>query len=302
MNYRAIPFVSPEDIFAEVKEELRSYFKTGAVDDLYFERWTHQAMSKFQKSAYPIKETFLPLNNFMADLPCDFNSVRELWVCGTLETAHYQNPTSYYYQKDCRVTRIDDRCHECFDEGCPNCCDPCSDDNPINKRKYQVTYKSTGETWFEYKFSHLLRPGNKTTLGKCSPDCFNKGIESMDTFAIEGNKLMTSFRDGNLHLVYYSDNSDEAGVLIPDKQRVKEYIHRHLVYKIFQQLANQVVDETFNQIQMKKQEAKQEVDEAYILALIDLRTETIEDKRRAIKKVNRRFGGYTRSLHIKQYY
>ena len=55
--YYKYSFISPEPLYATVKEELKSYFDTGAVDDLMFGTWTDKALRKLGKSSYSIAET-----------------------------------------------------------------------------------------------------------------------------------------------------------------------------------------------------------------------------------------------------
>lgn len=289
-------FTNTDSVYAEVKEELRSYFDTGSVDDLMFDKWTLNALGKLGRSAFPVRETFIPLNNYTGELPCDFKYVRELWVCGILDYKRLPNPSSVYYQQDCRVTRIMDRCDDCFDEEDINCCDECDDNHPSQLAKYQVTFKHTGQTFFEYRFKGLLKPGNNHAYDLCGKDCPNIGVNGMDTFDIRDGKLVTNFRDGNLHLIYYSDNTDEDGILIEDEFRLQDYIRKSLIYNVFRQLSNQVTDETFNQIQLKKQEAKMEMDIAQVELESYKKSQTIMKKANAISRINNRFNYFRRSL------
>ena len=52
--YYKYNFVSPEPIFAEVKEELRSYFDTGMVDDILFPKYVEDCLKRLGRSSYKI--------------------------------------------------------------------------------------------------------------------------------------------------------------------------------------------------------------------------------------------------------
>lgn len=282
-------FVSAEGIYAEVKEKLKSYFDSGSIDDVMFPKYTQRAMAKFRMSSKPIKETFIPLHNFTGDLPSDFHKVRELWACTVEFTDPIKDPSAYYYQTDCRITPIFDKCNECFDE---EDYQPCS-----IPAKYRVTHKVQGYTIFEYKFSHYLRPGNYNAKSHCGAQCPNIGCDSPDTFDIDGCKISTSFREGSLHLIYYSDNSDEDGnILIPDNAYVQQYLIDTLVFRCFEALDNQVTDESSNLIYRKKSEARQDMDSSYISASLELKKQSIYKVKDNITKSKQRFNGYKRSL------
>jgi len=59
-------FVSPEPVFAEVKEELSSYFASGAIDDVMFPRWAEDCLKRFRKSAFKIDQVVLEVKNYKA--------------------------------------------------------------------------------------------------------------------------------------------------------------------------------------------------------------------------------------------
>jgi hypothetical protein len=51
-------------LYATVKEELKSYFDTGAVDDLLFPTYVNKCLSKLGKTSYKITETPLYIEKF----------------------------------------------------------------------------------------------------------------------------------------------------------------------------------------------------------------------------------------------
>jgi hypothetical protein len=274
--YYKYEFVSPEPIFANVKEELESYFSTGVLDDLMFEPWLNRALGKLTKSMYKIEETVLHLEDFEAKLPENFKAIREAWLC-TKNHVYSPDHSYVYYQKDCRVTRINDNCNECFTPQDP----PCT----IIPDKYRVTHKITGHTIYEFSKHYLLKPGNISKSPKCDLFCRNFGSSAADSFDIAGDTFRTNFATGTVYIVYYSENYDEVGYqMIPDEDRVHEYLEKELIYKCFSKLLNQSTDETFNQLRIKKADTERERDEALIEAKIALKKETLDQKVRAIKK------------------
>lgn len=287
-------FITVDRAYSLVREELKSYFDTGSVDDSLFDIWSSQAMRKFQGSYMPVKQVYIPIENYIADLPEDFQKVKEAWACGIYHTSIIDNPTATYYQKDCRVTPIDDKCHECF---CPEDPQPCTCENidPM----YRVTHKITGSTLLEYWTSHLLLPEGRETLQRCGQNCPNTNLKTaQNRFSISGCRIQTSYREGGIHMLYYSTNLNEEGtLLIPDVMEVEDFLIKYLKFKVLEQVSNQTTDETFNQIERKLYKAEQDKTEAFISAETSLKKKTNYDIANLIVKRKNRLNRYRRSLY-----
>jgi hypothetical protein len=52
--YYKYNFVSPEPVYSTVKEELKSYFDTGAIDDLLFPTYLDKALKKLGRTTFVI--------------------------------------------------------------------------------------------------------------------------------------------------------------------------------------------------------------------------------------------------------
>jgi hypothetical protein len=116
-------------------------------------------------------------------------------------------------------------------------------------------------------------------------ECANYGSNSIDSFDIRGNKFVTNFRDGTVLLIMYATDYDEIGnQMIPDNYRIKEYVEAFIKFKIMEMMTNQTNDESFNQLQQKMLYYKQQYDEAYIMADIEIKKQDVYAKQRRIKK------------------
>ncbi len=267
-------FTSPEPIYAKVKEELRSYFASGLIDDLMFPEWTESCLKRFRKSAYKIEETMLDIKNYKAELPCDFNDVREAWMCTHTWSHLFQEPSSIYFQKDCRVDSPVQfgKCDQCFDT------ETCTTD-------FLVTWKSTNQIMFRFSHVFLMRPGilpyshpenhDQPQLGHNSSFGARMGNFDQNSYDIHDNNLVTTFCDGKVHLIYYADTTQDGLIqLVPDNFWVMDYIKKYIIYYCFRQLSNTITDESYNQIEKKRELAKQEQADAYTLADIELKKQT----------------------------
>lgn len=275
-------FESPAPLIALVKEEFKSYFDTGAVDDTVFPIYLEKCLKKLGKGSYKIIPALLPIKDFEGRLPDDFFSIREAWLATDI-SEQYTLPGAQYQQVESCSTRLDtpdiycDKCNEC---AMPD----------IIKAVYKTTFKA----FAYYHREYLLKPGNIWGKGECSEECKNLYASGPESFDIQGNKLVTSFREGTVYILYYSKELDCDGYqLVPDNFRIKEFIEHFLKAKIFEQLTNQCTDEGMLKFYDNKyKEYTTKSDEAYIIAQIESKKETIYDKHRKIKKVQNRFNKY----------
>lgn len=289
--YYKYNFISPEPTFAVVKEELKSYFDSGAVDTLMFPTYVDKCLRKLGKTGFDIYETVLQLDDFQSRLPDNFKYVREAWLCTNVNSLPHQSANSLYSQAASSTTIqispivTNQPCQniECTTDNCTGCM----------PELIQAVYKTNNSTMFSYKREYLLKPGNISTKKYCSTDCANFGSSAPDTFDIRDNKFTTNFRKGDVYLIYYGTEYDDSGLqLVPDNYRILEWIESFLKYKVFETLSNQVNDETFNQIQAKLAYYKQESEEKYILAETEVKKQTAYEKQRAIKRNLNRFQMY----------
>src|SRR4051812_30732355 len=103
-------FISPEPLYAEIREELGSYFATGVIDDLMFPIYTNKALNKLSRASLPIRNIMLFLDNYTAILPSGFKKVRELWVCTDVASKSIRTGGSEYVVTSTLMNHNVDRC------------------------------------------------------------------------------------------------------------------------------------------------------------------------------------------------
>lgn len=304
--YYKYNFVSPDPIYATVKEELKSYFDTGAIDDLLFPTYLDKCLRKLGRATYVIAETALVIEDFQSRLPDNFYAVREAWMCTTLNGYPYQTANSFYSQAysqtTIQVSPLTIQGNPCNNPACnePLC------DGTCMPELIQAVYKTNNQVALTYQKQYLLKPGNISARAHCDVaytdawDYYGQdlmdntpGASSYDSFDIRDNKFVTNFREGVVHLIFYAQDYDSLGnQLIPDNFRVREYLEHFIKYKVFEMLTNQTNDETFNQLQQKLVYYKQLADEAFIMADIELKKQTTYQKQHRIKQQLNKFNMY----------
>lgn len=289
--YYKYKFVSPDPLYARVKEELKSYFDTDMVDDLMFPIWTNKCLQKLGRSSLPIEPTLLFVEGFEARLPPDFVAVRECWLTACITPLEFRKPGAFYQQ----ITTV---LNKPF-----NACDPALNCDPCNPDIQTVVYKTTTDVTLPIHLKYLLKPGNiAVRKDHCHHGdqlgCLNFNVECPDTFDIRDGKIITNFRQGDVYMIYYSSQTDESGYqLIPDNYRIQEFIEAFIKQKLFEQIFNQISDESFAQTAQKYQLYKQMSDEAFIMANIEIKKKTIYERAYAIRRDEHRNDKYLLDKH-----
>jgi hypothetical protein len=289
--YYKYNFISPEPVYATVKEEFKSYFDTGAVDDLLFPTYLDKCLRKLGRSSYVISEQLLYIEDFQARLPDNFFAVREAWLCTSIPGYPYQTANSFYSQAasqtTIQVSPVISGGAPCTNLECTTGCPTCMPE------LIQAVYKTNQQVAVEYHRQYLLKPGNISVQAHCALDCANFGSSAADSFDIRDNKFVTNFRNGVVHLIFYSTAYDGIGnQLIPDNYRVREFVEAFIKYKMMETLTNQVNDETYNQLERKMVNYKQMADEAFIMADIEVKKQDSWAKQRRIIQDLNRFNRY----------
>ena len=304
--YYKYNFVSPEPVYATVKEELKSYFDTGAVDDLLFPTYLDKCLQKLGRTTYVISEEVLYIEDFEARLPDNFYAVREAWMLVEIPQLPYQTANSLYTQAasstTIQIVPVTSGGVPCTNLECTTGCPECMPE------LIQAVYKTNHQTARAFRQSYLLKPGNISARSNCTVDYSDNwefyrqpapvnsstpGSAAYDSFDIRDNKIVTNFRNATIQLVFYATEYDEVGSqLIPDNYRIREYIEAFIKYKVFEMLLNQTNDETFNQLQQKLVYYKQLYDEAFIMASIEVKKQDVYTKQRRIKQDLNRFNMY----------
>ncbi len=315
--YYKYNFTSPEIVYSTVKEELKSYFDTGAVDDLMFPTYLDKCLRKLGRATYVISEDILNVCDFEARLPDNFVAMREAWMMTEIPQYPYQTANSFYSQAaDLTTIQVSPKTtdHACtnLDCGDPNCCGECCMPEMI-----QTVYKTNSQAARSYARQYLLKPGNISAKAQCNlpytdswsfvnaPPPLNEftpGSAGYDSFDIRDNKFVTNFRNGVVNIIFYVAEYDGLGnQMIPDNYRIREYIEAFIKYKVFETLSNQINDETFQQVQQKLMYYKQLSEEAFIMADIEIKKQDPWAKQRRIKNDLNRFNMYELPNRVSRY-
>ncbi len=231
-------YVSAEPVWAQVKEELQSYFESNAINDSMFPKYTEDLIRKLGYSALVVKEEILSLKNYIAYLPEDAVFVNDvLYASGDNKLTTRKDQVTYNYKVEC----------------IPVSCDPLSEpDNPITYKEIRMVEKETKDVITSFNKIIRLKPSTLRAKQMCETDAFKIFMNSPHFYDINGRLLNTNISDGHLYIRYKAMLKDDNGFpLVPENIKFEEALISYLKYKLFEYLWNTVSDETFGQVQGK---------------------------------------------------
>jgi hypothetical protein len=269
--YYEYKFTSPEDSYAIVKEEFKSYFNTGAVDDVMFGTWTKKCLEKLGNSSFPIAETVINICDYWGHVPPDWFRDREAWVCAN-HTSWVLEPNAYYTNISTKLDSTSSSYSDCPSPSCENP-DIITD-----------TWKSQTQRPISISRERLLIPGNISGKGR---DGYRRNPygENRETFQIKNRRMYLEIPEAVVDCTYYAIEYDQSGYpMIPDNYRIREFIEAFIKMKVIEQLSNQVVDETAKQLEAKLERYKKEHGQAFIMADLETKKQTVWQKKMAIQR------------------
>jgi predicted nucleic acid-binding protein len=265
--YKNFNFISSETIVAEVKQRLFTYFDSGALKEVMIPTYIHNAMRRLRVMTMEYKEDFISIENYKGRLPKDLMYLKDAFLCNKLyQIAHDVHTNTYEYYKKIY------------------CNDDCGNE-------YE-TFSQTTQTlpnWIETKLDPQLLRVYYTSKADCSEDCKGLYANTDNVITIHKKTISTTFETGQIYLQYYISPEDEHGPMIPEVIEVEDYIKNTLYLRLYEDLFNNISDESINVIQNKMSYYKQEHRLSYESALNRLKEETKQQTRDNIAKQRRRF-------------
>jgi hypothetical protein len=274
MNYNNYSYVSTDSLEAEIKEELRSYFDSGALTDVMFPTYIRSCIELFDTAALDKEHDVLTITNYKAALPDNFKKLKAAYLCqDETETTPSLPQTVGEYYKKIETSYGDTSTPDAF--------------------VFETLTVYTPVVTIKYSKPALLRVwyGSKA---KCSSDCASLNCDSTGEIVInENNVVSANFASGSIYIVYYALKTDDNGYpLIPDVRRFKEYLKAYIKYKLFETLWHSVGDETSRQIESKMAFYKNDSEEKYISAQNYFKAETKQQIMDSVKRNQRRISRY----------
>jgi hypothetical protein len=241
MKYENINFITSEPLIAEVKQELKSYFESGAISEVLIPTFIDQALRKLKVMVLTPEDLVVHFVNYKAELPCDFALLdRASLYDSNIEFNSGITTLKGYWYKSIECT-----------SGCDNC-------DPKDETFEQLWVPAPG---FKITMKNpkpvRIYHGSKQL---CTEGCENLYSPAPDIVQIHNNRTMSaSFEEGCMYVRYFSRPMDEFEIpKVPEVFEVEEYIKAYLKFKFFETLWHSQLDESSVQVERKFQYYKQD--------------------------------------------
>jgi hypothetical protein len=265
-------WISTESIVAQLKEELRSYFETGVIDDGMFPMYVDHCLKKVGMTMLESVDEIIPLRNKKAILPEGVVFLNDVLYAGDEQNIKGNIPggTNMYNQTTTEVVLQPD--------GTINV-----PGNPEVGSTVQIVERTTNRLLNTYDIVTRLRPASLQAKNMCEDSRFKKFYDYPYYYDVSGRILSTNHPDGELLIRYKRYRTDDEGYpMVPDNVTMQDLVQYYLRYKIFEQLWNSVTDETYNQMQNKMQYYEQKYNDALIMARTEFIAPSFQQQKESI--------------------
>ena len=265
-------WISTESIVAQLKEELRSYFETGVIDDGMFPMYVDHCLKKVGMTMLESVDEIIPLRNKKAILPEGVVFLNDVLYAGDEQNIKGNIPggTNMYNQTTTEVVLQPD--------GTINV-----PGNPEVGSTVQIVERTTNRLLNTYDIVTRLRPASLQAKNMCEDSRFKKFYDYPYYYDVNGRILTTNHPDGELLIRYKRYRTDDDGYpMVPDNVTMQDLVQYYLRYKIFEQLWNSVTDESYAQMQNKMQYYEQKYNDALIMARTEFIAPSFQQQKESI--------------------
>lgn len=198
---QSFKYITLQQLLASVKTDLPSFKDSGFIDEGNVVKTIMWCNEKLGLPIRRVKETVLNIRNYQVDLPADFQ--KAIYVAAlehsSFGTAQYKDPFNNSHDQT-------NECHLHVEEFVSG-----------GNVEYIKTIKTKmGEgLWYSHTNWTELSLSPSSYIYTDS-SCVNNRMKGKYTIDIDGERIMTPFREGQIYIMYHANLEDEEGnMLIP---------------------------------------------------------------------------------------
>ena len=222
-------YISVQDVLAEIKSTMRSYFEQGLIDDGTLYPTIRDRLAKLGSKLYPVSQVILNVQEYKADLPLDFRKMVLALGCGNFKTTDIDPLGKIYEATPDTITNF-------VTKPPKPCIDECGDEFYIVQKfdTYSIEYS---------EFFPITISPNSTT--HCSADCFNKSKSPYEIeIDLRKKKIITNFESGTIYLEYVQNIETTDDLLIPDFRQIIKWIKDACIVTILKEVLYNYPDQS----------------------------------------------------------
>ena len=263
-----IQMIPADRLMSRLNDELSTYSSNGLLDT--GKLWTQLKWfaNLLNIAVYEQKSTILKLENYRAELPCDFYLLDSAWLCDNSPShsqLNFQSSLVVYEQSTIEQVGNNVNCNT------PNGgnlgyleISACNMDTPVYNKTVTKEYVYSGTNPITWKNPILLSYKKGKSLKQfCAGNCANIFSRFPQEISInkEGDSyyLYSSLKDAIIYVKYYAYPIDpETNTpLVPDDAYLEECLFKHLVYYFLKMAWTNGDDSNLeNKIKFWKEEAE----------------------------------------------
>lgn len=263
-----IQMIPADSFIARLQDELSTYSSNGVLDT--GKLWTQVKWfsNLLNVAVYEEKPVVLKLENFRAELPCDFYLLNSAWLCDgapAQEQLNFQSKLVVYEETTKETVGNNVNCYT------PNGTNlgylqisACNMDTPVYDKTTIKEYVYSGSNTVTWKNPVLLSYKKGKSLKQyCSGNCANLFSRFPQEISInrEGGSyyIYSSMKDPIIYIKYYAYPIDEETntPMVPEDAYLQECLFKYLVYYFLKMLWTNGDDNNLeNKIKFWKEEAE----------------------------------------------
>lgn len=198
---KSFKYITLQQLLASVKADLPSFKDSGFIDEGNVVKTVMWCNEKLGMPIRKVRETVINIRNYQADLPTNFQ--KAIYVSAlsssSFGTAQYKDPFNNSHNQT-------DECEFKVEE---------FTSNGTTEFIKTIRTKNGEGIWYNYTNWTELSLSPSSYMYTDS-SCINNTMKGKYTIDIDGEKISTPFREGQLYLMYYANLEDEDGnILIP---------------------------------------------------------------------------------------
>ena len=227
-----------DQLFGRIEENLSSYLANGMLDVTRFYPEIRWLIQQLGLAVFERKEGIIMLENYKANLPCDFYLLDSAWLCDTGTTQindNFQGKYVFYTERSCETVVQGQTCPAPNDVGYR--VSSCPQENVLDK--VTITEYVSGAPARTVNFANpvLLRLNNNKSIQTiCNKKCRNLFSSSFYEISInkQGSDLImfSNMKEATVYLKYwrYPLDEDTELPLIPDDPIILKTMEDHLTH------------------------------------------------------------------------
>jgi hypothetical protein len=228
-------YIKAQEVIDNVTHQLYSYFESNEIDESILYSEIQKCLGEFKLEHYPIHSTSLQVQDYQCLLPNDYHKLFSIWLCEDVTVTHSDQLQGIVTAE--QLVKEIPKCKSIGDYYC-------NGENLYTIYQFFDTYSLT----YNKSIPLVISSDSK----KCNQSINTKG-NKYDVH-VDNNMIKTAFKKGTLYLEYYTTMTEDGEQIIPDNQKIIDWVQKHLIHFCFKRMFYNGTTNVSNQMQVAANE------------------------------------------------